>query len=125
MFLRVLSLSFWLDVDGDGGRWVALGVLLKCFGVLRVLRVLRVVDGSKKMYGKPIMVSQYGFCSMSISILSRTREEDTKLGRCTTWVSSYMCLYCQSVSRPASLSRFVCLGDSKQSLGGLLSRFST
>jgi len=121
VFLRVLSLSFWLDVDGDGGRWVALGVLLRCFWALRVLRV---VDGSKKMYGKPIMVSQYGFCSMSISILSRTREDDTKLGRCTTWVSSYMCLYCQRVSRPASPSRFVCLWESKQSLAGLLSRFS-
>ncbi len=87
MFLRVLSLSFGVDVDGDGGRWVALRGLLRCFGVLRVLRV---VDGSKKMYGKPIMVSQYGFCSMSISIPSRTREDDTKLGRCTTWVSSYV-----------------------------------
>jgi len=87
VFLRVLSLSFGVDVDGDGGRWVALRGLLRCFGVLRVLRV---VDGSKKMYGKPIMVSQYGFCSMSISIPSRTREDDTKLGRCTTWVSSYV-----------------------------------
>jgi len=56
VFLRVLSLSFGLDVDSDSERWVALGGLLRYF---RVLRVLRVVDGSKKMYG-----SQSWFCNM-------------------------------------------------------------